>query len=199
MATGVDLAGLRSGDVVLYWGQHPLQRLQQELTSCPWGQVGLILRLPGESEPLVFESSKVSRVPDVRLGAVVRGVQLVRFAERVASFEGKVAVRALHPRLPQELERMLLAFADRVHGRPFNNSKWAALRSLRRRNLPSRDPGFFCSELVAEAYQAIGLLPRPPQGLSSNNYIPADFSSCFEARILRLQAGFEFGKEEEWT
>jgi len=34
----------------------------------------------------------------------------------------------------------------------------------------------FCSELVAEAYQAMGLLPEWPKGLPSNEYTPMDFS-----------------------
>ena len=34
----------------------------------------------------------------------------------------------------------------------------------------------FCSELVAEAYQRLGLLPKPPQGLPSNEYTPRDFA-----------------------
>jgi hypothetical protein len=36
----------------------------------------------------------------------------------------------------------------------------------------------FCSELVAEGYQAMGLLPEFPAGLPSNEYTPIDFSDA---------------------
>ena len=108
MGTGDERIGLRSGDVILYSGQHRLHRLQQERTGCPWAQVGLILQLPGEAGPVVFEATKISPALDVRTGAVVRGVQLVGFAERVALFQGAVAIRRLSPALPGELEARLL-------------------------------------------------------------------------------------------
>jgi hypothetical protein len=89
----------------------------------------------------------------------------------------------------------LLLFALEVHGRPFNDSRWAAIRSIRRRNPPPTCSSFFCSELAAEAYQRIGLLPAPPEGRSSNNYIPADFSEVFLERMLPLGRGFRLGAE----
>jgi hypothetical protein len=199
MGTGDVISNLRSGDLILYSGQHPLHRLQQERTGCPWAQVGLVVRLPGEAGPVVFESTKVSRARDVRTGTVVRGVQLVRCSERIASFEGAVAFRGLSPALPDDLEARLLLFAERMHGRPFNENKWMAFRAFYRRNVPSREAGFFCSELIAEAYQWIGLLPQRPEGPGSNNYIPADFSSSYPASLLRLQSGFQFGDEQLWT
>ena len=45
----------------------------------------------------------------------------------------------------------------------------------------------FCSELVAEAYQAMGLLDEPPRGLPSNEYVPIDFS---DRRALKLKRGY---------
>jgi hypothetical protein len=199
MGTGDDGINLRSGDLILYSGDHPLHRLQQERTGCPWAQVGLILRLPGETGPLVFESTKVSRACDVRARTVIPGVQMVNLSERIASFEGTVAFRKLSPVLPSDLETRLLLFADRMHGRPFNDNKWMAFRAFSRRNGPSREAGFFCSELVAQVYQCIGLLPQPPEGLSSNNYIPADFSSCYAGRLLPLQLGFQLAVEQLGT
>jgi hypothetical protein len=50
----------------------------------------------------------------------------------------------------------------------------------------------FCSELVAEAYQAMGLLPEYPKGLPSNEYTPLDFSSH---RNLKLLGGYAFKEE----
>jgi hypothetical protein len=93
------------------------------------------------------------------------------------------------------LEVALLAFVEEVHGQPFNDSKWVAVRAFRRRNRPGNGSSFFCSELVAEAYQRLGLLLKPPSGMSSNNYIPADFCSTYEKTLLRMHADFRLGEE----
>lgn len=82
---------------------------------------------------------------------------------------------------------MLIKFAREVYGLPFNNSPWEAVRARRRRNVASGWTSFFCSELVAAAYQRIGLLLPPPMGWSPNNYIPADFSTKYADSIVQLQ------------
>jgi hypothetical protein len=48
---------------------------------------------------------------------------------------------------------------------------------------------------VAAAYQHIGLLPEPPAGMHSNNYVPPDFSSTYLRRVLPLQNGFQLRDE----
>ena len=186
---------LSSGDVILYSGDHPLHLRQQEVTGCPWSQVGLVLRSPINSQLFVFESTKLSVCRDVKKRAIVHGVQIARLEDRVDSFEGKVVVRRIVPSFSRRTVSRLHLFAEEVHGRPFNDSKLTAARAFRRRNTASDCSSFFCSELVAEAYQRIGLLPTPPNGLSSNNYIPADFSSVFPAAQLPLRKGYYLSAE----
>ena len=186
---------LSSGDVLLYHGQHPLHLRQQEVTGCLWSQVGLVLCLSANTQRHVFESTKLSLCQDVRKGIIIHGVQIVRFQDRVDSFEGEVAVRRLLPPLSTRQIFRLQAFAEEVHGRPFNDSKWVAARAFCRRNPSSDCSSFFCSELVAEAFQRIGLLPAPPAGLSANNYIPADFSSIYPGAHLPLRRGYRLDAE----
>jgi hypothetical protein len=185
---------LANGDVVLFSGSHPMHQLQHERTGCPWGQVGVILDF-SDGELYVFESTRVSNCVDVKLRRIVCGVQWVRLSDRILSFEGSIAARSLAPPLTGSMIGQFVSFAREVHGRPFNNSKWVALRSIRRRNPRSSCSCYFCSELVAEAYQRIGLLPKPPDGRTSNNYIPADFSTMYSDRMLPLQHGFRLGVE----
>jgi hypothetical protein len=184
-----------SGDVLLYHGHHPLHLRQQEVTGCPWSQVGLVLCLSANTQRHVFESTKLSVCQDVRKGIIIRGVQIVRLQDRVDSFEGEVAVRRLLPPLSTRQIFRLHAFAEEVHGWPFNDSKWVAARAFCRRNSPSDCSSFFCSELVATAFQRIGLLPAPPEGLSANNYIPADFSSIYPGAHLPLRPEFRLDAE----
>ena len=55
----------------------------------------------------------------------------------------------------------------------------------------------FCSELVAEALQRVGLLPTPSTGLSLNNYIPANFTSAFRRARLVLLMGYSLSAAKE--
>ena len=181
------------GDILLYAGSHPLHRFQQERTGCPWGQVGMVLGLPGGL--CVFESTKIATSKDIKTGSVMIGVQLVDLVERISSFPGLVACRRLQPALPQAMAEKLLAFAHDSHGQPFNDNKWIAFRAFRRRNAPRAYAGFFCSELVAEAYQHVGVIAAPPQGRTSNNYVPSDFSRMYSDEMLPLQMGFRLGDE----
>src|SRR5262249_18984000 len=184
-----EITKLSIGDLILFCGRTPIHLRIQEVTGCPWTQVALLLRHSNDPQPLVFESTKMSASLDIKTGSILRGVQLGRLSDRLSSFDGTVAVRELRPPLSDRQAEALLAFAEQVHGRPFNDSKRVAVGALRRKNHPSDGSSFYCSELVAEAYQRMGLLPTPPRGLTSNNYIPADFSSTYSSPPLPLEAG----------
>lgn len=186
---------LASGDVVLFGGRLPMHVKVQHLTRCPWSQVGLVLLHPAFEHPCIFESTKVSGCLDLLLGKVLRGVQLVSFWPRIAQFEGEVAVRKLQPPLSADTCQRLVDFAEEVHAAPYNDSGWIAVRALHRRNRTASPAGFFCSELVAQAYQHLGLLPRPPTGRLANNYVPADFSAVHTAPQLSLLPGWSLQDE----
>ena len=51
---------------------------------------------------------------------------------------------------------------------------------------------FLCSSLVAAAYQAIGLMQRPPIGPLPNNILPGDFSQTGSLPFLK---GCSLGEE----
>jgi hypothetical protein len=177
------------GDLILYSGRHPLHVRQYEITGCRWTQVALAVEMPGYGGPLVFESTMLSPCKDVIIGGVQRGVQIVRWCERVGTFDGRIALRKWSPPIDEVAIARLHAFVREVHGRPFDESPWTAVRALRRRNRPAANESFFCSQLVAEALQRMGLLARPPDAPSSNNYIPADFSTEYSDALLPLVGG----------
>ena len=182
-------AGLAPGDLILYHGTHPMHLLHERRTGCFWGQVGLILDLPPTGELGVFEATRLSECVDVRLGQVVRGVQIVRLSDRVRSFTGRIAFRQLDPALDPGERHALHAIAREWHGRPFNDDKWVGPNALRRRNPPSPQDRFFCSELVAGAYQRLGVMAGPPQGHEASNFVPGDFDSSYARSIVRLCNG----------
>lgn len=174
-----------TGDVILFAGHHPLHVRQRERTGCRWAQVGLLVDWPDHGL-CVFESTRLSPCDDVLLHRAVDGVQLAGLAERIRTFEGAVAIRRLQPALTTAEQQTLLAFVTSVHSWPFNTNRWQAARSWQRRNQTMTAGCYFCSELVATAFQRLGLLLEPPEGYLANNFIPADFGSDYAASIVDL-------------
>jgi hypothetical protein len=182
------MQNLAVGDIVLFFSDHPVHLRQQRVTGCPWSNVALLLS-HADGVPVLLEASRLSDCRDLRVGFRIKGVQFSSLIERMASCNGKFAARRLVPPLTRREVSQLQAFADRVHGFPFNESPWIAARAFGRRNSPSDGRSFFCSELIAHAYQQIGVLRSPPEGLSSNNFVPADFSSAYSDAYLPLLEG----------
>jgi hypothetical protein len=89
----------------------------------------------------------------------------------------------------------LLAFYQEARGRPYERNRLELFRSVYDGplgdNRKEDDTSFFCSELVAEAYQRMGLLPPNPP---ANEYTPHDFSSE-RKKPLPLQLGATLGPE----
>ena len=126
-----------------------------------------------------------------------RGVQLVPLYHKIFSgWYDRVAVRKLAgiPREKRiEMYEELLKFRKEIQGRPFEKDWVELLLSAidirqgflsflhnQREDLSS----LFCSELVAAAYQRMGLLGRDKP---SNAYSPDDFSSAHD---LKLNVGY---------
>lgn len=174
-ARPLHLEDLETGDIVLFSGRSLSARLVQGFTGSYWSHVGLVLRLPGWRGPLLWECTRASPVADIRRGTPLDGVQLVPLAGKLADYTGEVAARRLldagagHARY----QRMRPLLRD-WHARPYRNflakavqAWWSGeeddLQGIR---------GGFCSELVAEVYKQLGLLPaqRP-----SRAFVPRDF------------------------
>ena len=103
-----------------------------------------------------------------------------------------VAARLKGPDLPADSLERLMAFRKELRGRNYERSKLELLKaaydgtfSQNREDLSS----IFCSELVAEAYQRLGLFT---ESRPSNEYRPEDFSS---KKLRNLQNGYSLGDE----
>ncbi len=82
----------------------------------------------------------------------------------------------------REMKEALHDFVDEVHGRPYKLNPLELWRALRTSNDRDNISSIFCSQLVAAAFQRMGLLSTK---LSSNNYLPVDFAD----KHLRLLKG----------
>ncbi len=87
----------------------------------------------------------------------------------------------------------LLNFYDEARNRPYERNRLELLRSIYDgplgRNRRIGNASYFCSELVAESYQRMGLLPERPL---ANEYTQAEFA---EGWSLPLQLGAMMGPE----
>lgn len=182
---------LETGDIVLFsgkggisagikYGQALAQRLLGHFASDAWrwSHVGMVVRVPEIDTVMLWESTTLSNVKCQDLDALTCGVQFVPLSERLASYDGEVAIRQLKDVvITAEQRTALMQLRQQFKGRPYEKhnlelirSAWDGLGGSNQEDLSS----LFCSELVAEAYQALKLFP---QGKPSNEYTPADFAS----------------------
>lgn len=166
---------LKTGDILLFSGKGMVSGLIRRLTNSKWSHVGMVVRVPEFDMVLSWESTALATVRDVETLQKHRGVQLVGLRDRLALYDGEVQVRQLAHPIGAESLAALGAFRSEVSGRPYEQSKIELLKSVwdgwgghNEEDLSS----LFCSELVAEAYQRMGLLPGDPP---SNEFVPADF------------------------
>ena len=134
---------------------------------------------------------------DIESGRVRRGVELLPLRHKIFSgWYNRVAVRRLagiSPEKRAEIYEELLKFRKEIQGRPYEKDKVELILSSIDiqegflsflRNKQEDLSSLFCSELVAAAYQRMGLLGEEKL---SNEYTPDDFSS---ARNLQLKHGY---------
>jgi hypothetical protein len=165
---------LDSGDVLLFGGDSRLSRGIKRFTHCSWSHVALVAR-PNASGPLLlWEATLDTDLPDVMTHQIKAGVKLNLLEHWITYYAGETAIRTLQVERTETMRDALLAFYEETHNRPYEQKRLELLRAGRRRNRAKDLSSFFCSELVAEAYQRMRLLPPKPP---SNDYTPGDFSS----------------------
>jgi len=185
---------LDTGDLVLFSGKGGISAGIKWFTGCGWSHLGMVLRLDAWDIVLLWETTTLSPLPDIRSGQARQGVQLSPLSERIKTYDGAVAIRHLAvERTPAMLEALRM-FREEVKQRPYEEDKVELLRSAYDGPLGDNAEdlsSLFCSELVAEAYQRMGLLPEEP---ASNEYTPASFCSDEELTLLNGSLG-----PEQWV
>jgi hypothetical protein len=181
---------VQTGDVCLFSGKGRISAGIKWMTHSPWSHVGMIVRIEEWDTVMLWESTTLSNLKDAATGVERQGVQMVPLSERCKSYEGEIAVRPLCMTRTPDMTQALQDLRREVKGRSYEESKIELVRSALGDVLGNQAEdlsSLFCSELVAEAYQRMGLLdPIIP----SNSYTPADFASDH----LCLLKG-SFGKE----
>ena len=185
--TGAVFSVLKTGDLVLFTGQSLARGLVKWFRRSPWTHVGLVLRGPDDPEPLLWEAA--CQGPD-------RGTLVARLAGRMAGFRGRISVRCLNRPLAaaqcQRLEALRQEITDRARRRGLIDLIGAAedgWLGARQDNLGEPTDG----ELVAEAYQRVGLLDNVGRGgMPPSDYRPWQFAASYG---LALKNGYALGPE----
>ncbi len=186
---------LKTGDLVLFSGASFFSSVIKWAIGGKWSHVGVVVRLPAfPGRVALWESTRLADLADIETGRASAGVQLVWLSERLAGYHGEFKLRALDRPITLEMEAGLAKRRGELGGRPYEQQRLelleAALDGWFGALMHERLGSLFCSELVAEAYQALGLLPEPPAGLPSNEYTPRDFAR----RGAKLLRGYALGK-----
>lgn len=167
------LGAARTGDLVLFSGRGLVSGTIRVFTGSRWSHVGLVLR-GDDGELLMLEATNTDEAPDVALGRAIRGVQVVRLAEKLANYDGVVALRRLEVEArPEGFDDLVRDIAELWRYRAykdFTTTLFLDLLSANRR--PQRVDRVFCSELVAEIYKRLGIMCR---SVRSSRYVPGDF------------------------
>jgi len=197
MRSTLDEKELKTGDLVLFSGIDPYSRLVKVGTSSRWSHVGIIVNTPEYDFLTMWESSIREDTVDVEINAHREGVRLVSFLERVRAFEGDISIRRLQGDTlnKQNLLRLML-LREELRGRAYERNKFELIRASNERAFCNKEEdlsSLFCSELVAEAYQRLGLLTEEKP---SNDYAPVDFS---HDRMQSLQGMFYLSEEIEFS
>jgi len=188
---------LKTGDILLFSGKSGISEGIKFFTLSKWSHVGMVYRPndPLDEKGTVFcwESTTLSNLADADTGKLTQGVQRVELSERLercfaSGYE--INVRPLSKPLTDDMIRTLNAFRHEVSGRPYEKNKLELLKAAydgifgeNKEDLSS----LFCSEMVAEAYQRMGLFTK---AVPSNEYTPKDFS--MEKKRLTLDLGYSF-------
>jgi hypothetical protein len=189
---------LNTGDIVLFSGKGGISTGIKWGTLSRWSHVGMILKLPEYNFVTVWESTTLSGTLDLDTNSPRKGVQLVPLSARVNGYDGDIGVRKLsgvdHSSFNIEA---LMQLRKEVAGRPYEEDQLELIKAAYDgpfgRN--SEDlSSLFCSELVAEAYQRLGLLSEVK---GSNEYTPADFSEKKDIELVSGSLGDEIIIKDE--
>ncbi len=193
---------LDTGDLFLFSADFLISRVIQVVTHSSYSHVGMVARYPDEAGSLCFwECTTFDQLIDKADKELHSGVRLVSLDKLLAIYAnyvpGGFSVRLLKADRTPDFREAFTNFVKEVDARPIDGnlamiSHWLEGKML---SLTSGDSSLFCSQLIAETYQRLGLLPidRP-----ANAYAPRDFS--MQNRDLSLLSGASLGEEifVEW-
>ena len=168
-----------TGDIIMFKSRNSLSGLQRIATGTNWDHVGMVLK-------------RGKKICDL-LEATGDGVHMYPLAQRLEVYSrtlmSEICVRQLQGNVSVNLTKMVEDFFDKVEGKPYELTTKKILFKEGCEDYEDRS-GFFCSELVAAAYEECGLLNVEKDNV--NRFWPVAFSPSgyFERS---LNSSYELG------
>lgn len=194
---------LQTGDIFLARGEALISMAIEQVTRCDWSHVGIIVKpsdlgmnMAGDP-PHLWESTRqldnkgdLNKLPDLLTGKVKDGPMLVDLARRIdenlKSRHYRIfAIRYMNMNRTPEFRAALKQFLTdpQVQQAGFPDNAHMIRDFIRHRLLGAPvEKNFFCSQLAATTYHAVGLMPDQPDPKS---YVPKDFSRQGYAPFLK--------------
>ena len=155
---------LNTGDILLFSGKGIGSTIIKIATTSKYSHIGMVLNI--EDVPYCYHSTTIMKP---------KGTKIQRLDDVIQKYNGKIYTRALRPPLtdPEKLEK-LFRHCTQQEGVGYESSLWElALSALGRKfniNLIEESKDQYCSELVRNAFNEIGILK------TKKMLTPADFS-----------------------
>ncbi len=191
---------IKTGDIALFAGKTAASKIYQKLVNSSWSHVGMLIKPDDLGPVLLWESTMLDDIKDVNTQQNIQGVQTVIFTERLETYKGDIAVRHLkfdeNILNPTVMQEKLDAYRSVKTGTKFEDRPVEIFIAHELAGMPFKlneedTSKVFCSELIAETYQKMGLLD---ESKPSNEYVPKDFST--ETKVdLPLAGDTELKKE----
>jgi hypothetical protein len=179
---------LKTGDVILFHGTTDVSLIIDWITHSTFSHVGMVVRQggqPGNDNLYIWQSFEPQH--GVVYEPLEAFLETYVHSETGASF----AIRQLSQPLGDPAVSALETFMPQVLGRPFPTTlPWIAEYVLGNLGIATSQSTFYCSELVAQSFMNMGLLPPRPL---ATTYTPRSFSAA--NTTLPLANGFSLGPE----
>lgn len=181
-----------TGDIWLFRGHSPADRVIRVATNSPVNHVGMAVAID-DLPPLLWHGELGRSLPDVWTGTRKRGPQLHRLEDAVSTWVHRYGQRAwlrqLDIEATREMEDAALASINELIERPFPKTLSLGVRWIKGRfRRPVSLEDLYCAEQIALTYQRMGLLDgdRPP-----NWYDPGRFWSGDRLQLTGATLGPE--------
>ncbi|EGW37142.1 hypothetical protein [Desulfosporosinus sp. OT] len=192
---------VNTGDLILFEGEYSISKTIERLEGCPYSHVGMVIRVEGFEDPLFFEATTLTNLEDQvtdNPNKTLAGPKIVNLYERLKHYgedvkpyvPPKFAYRPLHVDRAGMTDALLV-----LHKSYYGIADPKEIQMIwevilgRWFRIKAKKNNFFCSEWIALAYQALGLINTK---YPYNSYMPKDFTSM--SSFLKLQKG-SFEKE----
>ena len=178
--------GLKTGDILLFSCNYLPGRVVHEVTDSKWTHIGMIIVNESDGTVKLFESTITSLGAGVQINPLdkalenayktqdVRELAIRRLAKPLSPEQKTILDEFVKSNLGKLYERKFLEFFNAVCIGP--NPPNEEVREIAKEIFGGRasQDSFSCSELVAAAFQAMGLITT---NCAANSFIPEDFSS----------------------